>query len=398
MRENPTRPTPHSPSAHAKMRTREAKWRRQKKSRRRRWIVWSVIVTVLLVVAIVLVSERGFNMFFAPDTGVFNRQEQIATPTFVGDNRKEGVYNILVIGHDRVAMNTDVLMICTFDGNNKTASIAQIPRDTYVDTVKVNSLYSIGYHEAVNNGADATEAEQKGIENLIDSLQKAFSITIDRYVMMDLDGFSSIVDLIGGVVIDIPYTLKYSDPAQDLYIDFEAGVQHLNGEQAEQFVRFREGYAEADLGRVNAQKLFLSAFFDKAKESLDISSAMDIAKEVSAYTETSMSVADMAYFIRYGLQLDAQKITTFTMPGIAARSRGNSGTWFYFTYRDDCIDLINQYMNVYTEPVTVEQYDLCHFLTNYESDTMMGYFTTPRGTWNVYALDTVDQEVSIPQA
>ena len=55
-------------------------------------------------------------------------------------------------------------------------------------------------------------------------------------------------------------------------------------------------------------------------------------------------------------------------------------------------------MNVYTEPVTVEQYDLCHFLTNYESDTMMGYFTTPRGTWNVYALDTVDQEVSIPQA
>ena len=194
-------------------------------------------------------------------------------------------------------------MICTFDGNNKTASMAQIPRDTYVDTVKVNSLYSIGYHEAVNNGADATEAGQKGIENLIDSLQKAFSITIDRYVMMDLDGFSSIVDLIGGVDIDIPYTLKYSDPAQDLYIDFEAGVQHLNGEQAEQFVRFREGYAEADLGRVTAQKLFLSAFFDKAKESLDISSAMDIAKEVSAYTETSMSVADMAYFIRYGLHL-----------------------------------------------------------------------------------------------
>ncbi len=101
----------------------------------------------------------------------------------MGDNRKEGVYNILVIGHDRVAMNTDVLMICTFDGNNKTASIAQIPRDTYVDTVKVNSLYSIGYHEAVNNGADATEAGQKGIENLIDSLQKAFSITIDRYVV-----------------------------------------------------------------------------------------------------------------------------------------------------------------------------------------------------------------------
>lgn len=82
-------------------------------------VVWSVIVTVLLVVAIVLVSERGFNMFFAPDTGVFNRQEQIATPTFVGDNRKEGVYNILVIGHDRVAMNTDVLMICTFDGTTK---------------------------------------------------------------------------------------------------------------------------------------------------------------------------------------------------------------------------------------------------------------------------------------
>ncbi len=90
MRENPTRPTPHSPSAHAKMRTREAKWRRQKKSRRRRWIVWSVIVTVLLVVAIVLVSERGFNMFFAPDTGVFNRQATNRDTHICGGQSKRG--------------------------------------------------------------------------------------------------------------------------------------------------------------------------------------------------------------------------------------------------------------------------------------------------------------------
>lgn len=371
-------------------RKRQAKQRA--KSRKRKCAAVIVCVLLLLAAGLVFVwkSETVFNWFFSPEKGILNSGEQMVAPTFAGENRREGVYNVLVVGHDRVALNTDVIMIVSFDTQNKKAAIAQIPRDTYMDTVRVNSMYAIGYNEAIQSGADRDKADQGGMENLIDSLQKSFSITIDRYVMMDLDGFSAIVDMVGGVDVDIPYRLQYSDPEQGLNIDLPAGLQHLDGEQAEQFVRFRKGYANQDLGRVNAQKLFLSAFFNKAQESLNVSKATQIAKELIKYVDTSMTVSDMAYFIRYGLELQAENIVTFTMPGCAPSAK-------YYLFRDDCINLVNSYLNVYTEPVTVENFDVYGFLADTQHNGMYEYYLTPAGQAEVYSLGSVAQEMEIPK-
>lgn len=63
----------------------------------------------------------------------------------------------------------------------------------------------------------------------------------------------------GGVTFDVPVEMHYNDPSQNLYIDLSAGEQKLDGAQAMQVMRFRSGYADADLGRVKVQRDFLAA-------------------------------------------------------------------------------------------------------------------------------------------
>ena len=83
------------------------------------------------------------------------------------------------------------------------------------------------------------------------------------YAMVNFDVFARVVDLFGGVDFDVPVDMDYEDPYQDLYIHLKAGEQHLNGEEALQVMRFRSGYAMADLERVNVQRNFVQAAMDQ---------------------------------------------------------------------------------------------------------------------------------------
>jgi anionic cell wall polymer biosynthesis LytR-Cps2A-Psr (LCP) family protein len=80
-------------------------------------------------------------------------------------------------------------------------------------------------------------------------------------VVLDFDAIQKLVDLVGGVSVDVPKRMKYTDKAGELYIDLEPGVQKLNGYNAMGFVRYRHD-AESDLGRQKRQKDFLMAFKD----------------------------------------------------------------------------------------------------------------------------------------
>lgn len=99
-----------------------------------------------------------------------------------------------------------------------------------------------------------------------DLLEDGLGIPVDFWAIVDLDGFSGIVDAVGGVEMDLTYDMDYEDPDQDLYIHLKKGVQTLNGDQAEQFVRFRYGYAQGDIGRVDGSESFYECVVQTAEE------------------------------------------------------------------------------------------------------------------------------------
>lgn len=298
-------------------------------------------------------------------------------------------YNFLILGKDRWAFNTDVMIIVSFDVTDGSISLMQIPRDTYIDigrgNHKANSLLASFYNEAVRNKEEDPYAA--AVKELEKALEQVFCITIDYYAMMDLNGFVEIVDALGGVKMNVPERMYYRDPVQNLYINLYPGEQTLTGEQAEQFVRYRSGYVEGDIGRVDAQKLFISACIEQVKNNFTVSTIANVAEKVLKHVTTDLELQQVVYFAKQALSVDLSKMTMLTIPGIQGRQYDTSGTWYYIVYRDAAISAINKYFNSYNFDVTVDMFDRDDALYDTAGTYMHSLFLTEDAEEESYTAD-----------
>ena len=273
--------------------------------------------------------------------------------------RREGRYNFLILGRDRIALNTDVIMLMSLDTVNHTATIMQIPRDTYIEvggtSYKLNALYASFVNQAKRG--KSSDPYYDGMIGFTEAIQQNLYIKIDYWAVVNLAGFRNIVNMLGGVEVDVPFDMDYDDPDQDLHIHLKAGYQTLDGDKAEQFIRFRSNYVQADIGRINAQKIFLSAMLRKMKNAISIKTVATVSKAMLDYVLSSISVKDCAYFAKEALDLELQNIKMFTMPGADTRADGNAGAWYFVMNRTDMLALINEYFNVYNSQVTEKAFD-----------------------------------------
>ncbi len=295
--------------------------------------------------------------------------------------RREGVYNFLLVGYDKAAGLTDVNMIAQFDVNTGTVNIVQLPRDTYA---RYNAS---GSYKKLNG---AYSYYKKDLENLAKFYEETFCIKIDFYASLDLAAFRNIVDIIGGVPMYVPRDMFYEDPEQDLYIDLKEGWQTLNGEQAEQFVRFRKGYIQADIGRTDAQKIFMTAFVKQFKAKVSVSTLTQIGGQMLKYAKTNLSLNDFVYFAKAALSIDLDNMTMLTIPGQNIREYRTSGTWYYVLSHDATLEIINGYLNVYGKDITPEMFDSRLALTNPDADYMVEIYNSPAEV-DVYNGESVDQ-------
>lgn len=311
---------------------------------------------------------------------------------------KEDVYNILVIGHDDTALLADVVMIVNCDVKNNKISVMQIPRDTLVtigvSTNKNNEAFSHYYMNAKWEGVDDpyTEAGAR-YEQMI---EKSLCINIHHRVVMNLAGFQAIVDAMGGVSVNVPYDMVYEDPEQDLYINIPKGWQHLDGYNAMGFVRYREGYVQADLGRVNAQKIFITAMVNQAKaviKNFDVSAMTGMAQAVFNSVNTNLSVSDIMYYAKFILNVDLESISMMTLPGDL------SSDGYFVMNRADTLKAVNEYFNVYEKDIADNIFDrsytFCYTGLQYLCDLYFAGSATYFG--EVYSADDVNSgSIHIP--
>jgi len=260
--------------------------------------------------------------------------------------RKEGVQNFLICGKDRASGLFDVIVLAQLDVKNNLASIVQIPRDTY-------AAYTEKSYKKLNGAAAALG----GLEGLRSFLSGNLGIPIDHYALVDLDCVGDIVDAIGGVTLDIPADMDYEDKAQGLSIHLKAGKQTLNGDMAEQFLRFRAGYITADLGRLDAQKLFISAFLTEVKEHTNLPTIIRIVRSLYGRVETDLSIGSTLKLVASALKLRPDRLTMATLPGEATRTEENAGAWYYVIKRQAAYETVNRLLNVYETPIAEEAFD-----------------------------------------
>ncbi len=253
-------------------------------------------------------------------------QKAVATAASA-EGGEERVTRFLLLGCDRASGLTDSIILASVNETRHAVTLLQIPRDTYAE-------YTDRDYKKLNGAMQAL-----GADGVKDFLSEAIGLPIHYFVVLRLDCFCALVDAVGGVDVDIPQDMHYSDPVQDLTISLSQGPAHLNGREAEQFVRYRSGYANADLGRLDAQKLFLRAFAKQCK-TLTPAQMLRIIGTAICGVQTDIDLPAAIRVMRVLLSCDPDATPMQTLAGQAAK--GKSGAWYYILNREGVCEMLRQ--------------------------------------------------------
>ncbi len=241
----------------------------------------------------------------------------------VGFLTKERV-NVVVMGVE--GTRTDTMIFMSIDTSTNTVDAISIPRDTYYPTegkngsgqAKLNAVYGF------KKGGDP-----EGVRN---SISNMLGVEIDYYVTVNYEAVKEIVDLIGGVEVEVPFRMNYDDPYSipPLHIDFQPGLQKIDGDQAMSYLRFRKNNdgskSGGDIKRMERQQDFIKS---AAKSAMQIKLPYIVFRALS-YVDTDMplSKAVMLATAMIGTDMEAVKLQTIPSQGTGTGKDGLS--YFYY--------------------------------------------------------------------
>ena len=226
--------------------------------------------------------------------------------------------NVAVFGVDKDGTRTDVAFVVHYDSSQESLSLISVPRDTRVDVCReVEELLGSSYGVMKFNAVHAIGGEKYGPQAAVLQLEDLLGVKIDHYVKVDFDALVEIVDAVGGVEVDVPQDMKWDmSDTGDIKIDLKKGLQTLDGNKALQLVRYRKGYANGDVGRIQVQQMFLKALATKVLSTESIVKNLgDYIKVLYKYVETDVSLSDALKYANYITKIDMSKMTMETLPG-----------------------------------------------------------------------------------
>lgn len=235
--------------------------------------------------------------------------------------------NILVLGvsEDITTELTDTIILCTYNPQNQSASMLSIPRDTFIGknqntakgSDKINSLYA------------------KNVQKTVDAVTNITGVNIDYYIVVKTSSLIKIVDIIGGVNFEVPIDMDYDDPTQDLHIHLSQGMQKIDGEKAEQLLRFRHNndgssypssYGDNDYGRMRTQREFIQETIKQTLTLKNLKNAKKIINTVFDNIETNLEKEDCIPYIPAASEFDFSSIVNTQLPG---ESKKCNNLWFF---------------------------------------------------------------------
>mgnify|MGYP000139989300 FL=1 len=335
-------------------RSKKAKKRKKKQSDSRGERVVVTLLSLLFLTVAVVATVKYVVRAPEPVTDGEDQQTQqdgtaedsdaIQTISNGRERKSKYCYNILLYGVDNDAGGSDTNMLMRFDAVNKTVDVVSLPRDTLMSNGhKLNSSY--------NNG---------GTEKLRSNIEDMLGVPVDFYVSVDLKGFITLIDQIGGVDFDVPEDMDYDDPYQDLHIHFKKGLQHLNGQQAMEVVRFRHnndntGYGgQQDLGRIGTQQAFLKTV---AQKLMKLENVPAMAETFLKYVKTDLTLGNLIWLANQALSMGGMDAISFaTLPGDGAG--WYKGMSVYALDPEQVLEMTNSMLNPYATDITADDQNI----------------------------------------
>ncbi len=293
-------------------------------------LTFTLIFSIVAATAFAVVINMMDGKFLGYDIG--------------GENSKTYV-NVALLGVDKDGTRTDVIILGQLNMVDNSISLLQIPRDTYVANNgrrdrKINSAWGAGKQNQV-----------------FKEIEMITGIEVENYVLVDTSQFRDIIDDMGGVEFNVPINMNYDDPAQNLHIHLEKGLQVLDGDKAEQFVRFRQnnngsGYARGDVERLEAQQGFIKAAIDQLFSLTNTFRIPKIVSRISGMLQTNMSNSKLLSYAPYIFKVDRANVNIMTLAGEGRYIGGGS---YYVPFDSQNQQIVQQYFTPQYEEMNEDE-------------------------------------------
>ncbi|MGD2044148.1 MAG: LCP family protein, partial [Acidimicrobiia bacterium] len=226
--------------------------------------------------------------------------------------------NILLLGGDagpgRGGLRTDTMIVASVDPVSGDSALVGVPRnyggvrftdDSPIPVQRLNHVYGWG-----TSHPDAFGGVDPGASAVVDAIQHITGLDIDHFVLVDLTGFSDMIDVFGGVRLVVPEPVDgpLYDPVSGGYemVEIPAGNHHLDGDHALAYARAR--YGSSDYARMARQRCILTSLAGQA-DPLEIFTRLpDVLSVVEENVSTDIPAGTLPDLVRLLLSIDASEI------------------------------------------------------------------------------------------
>lgn len=281
-------------------------------------IIFAAVLIGLTVTAVLFVGLGIYNIgshFVSEVEGMYQEYKERKSARQGNPNaRFDGYTNVLIMGLDEGAgeeerINADTILVLSFSNETGRSRIISIPRNTWVETGngsgRIGNMYQSG-----------------GANYMVRQVSKLLGISIHQYVLIDMKTFADLINVLGGIDIYVEEEMNYEDEESGLSIHLQQGYQHLNGENAQKYLRYK-GEKLGDVGRVQRQQKFIKALYEKVLQLETIPKLPAIAEIFQHRMETSAELFDSAHLANVLRKLNSEAPTTTMLPGV----EDENGLW-----------------------------------------------------------------------
>ena len=289
-----------------------------------------LLAVIALTVAAVLFVGSFFEMPVSADS--------------LGE-RKEKTATILLCGTDKDGTRTDTMMLVYLDGAENRVGLLSLPRDTLTRT-------SEGKRAKLNSAYGRNGCGEEGMEWTLSYVERIIGYRPDGYILVDMELVPKIVDLMGGVDVHLDHHIRVHTDGVEVYVP--AGDAHLNGEEVLATLRYRYGYYNADLGRVEVQRMVITECMKQWVTPTKLALLPDALELVQNESLTDLSVGNFLW-IGKTILAGINDMTSDTLPGYPDMRGGAS---YFVLYPDQVAELINESYNPYTVAIDVDDLEI----------------------------------------
>lgn len=268
------------------------------------------------------------------------------------------------VSEDLDSKLTDTIMVCSYNPKTQRASMLSIPRDTF-----------IGKNKSRADGYDKINAlySKEGPEGTLKAVREITGMDIPYYVVVNNQVVIDLINTIGGVYFDVPIDMNYDDKTQNLHIHLEAGYQKLDGDHAEQLLRFRHNnngtsypseYGDNDYGRMKTQREFMMEVAKQTLKLKNVTKIKTIMTTIFQNVETNLTLDDVFPYVPWAVSFDTANINSNQIVG---ESKQYNKLWFFVYEEEETTKVVTKITN-YIKGIEVPEEDVSNTTNTQTTD------------------------------